>query len=369
MTAEKQYVDDFESAYQGKTWTKGKVFGIMAVVCIAMVIRDIGMALIYGSIYDKIALEGPDASVSFLNYVFMVLLFALPLVLPMILRFTNGAYDNEIESPLFPSFNSKSANIVMYVVVGLVCIVPVVLCMVGIFTSAYMFVALNLALLIFTSVTVFYYLGTYILQRARVSLSKKYTLTTLMMVLTSAVALVASVGATVGLHYAGVGTLGTHVIGFVEARILDTNTQEIVKDLLVEFIIQAVLMFCSIALACIVGGLLYNLTQNIIYAGVPTFVFAYSNIILLQRAKEATDFLATASKNLATYEAKLAEAVKDKDITNYTQKIAEIEEKMPAQQVAMIISYVLMGVMVVALIAIGIRALVGLSKNLKENNN
>lgn len=357
MTAEKQYVDEFESAYQGKTWTKGKIFGIMAVVCIAMVIRDIGMALIYGSIYDKIALEGPDASVSFLNYVFMVLLFALPLVLPMILRFTNGAYDNEIESPLFPSFNSKSANIIMYVVVGLVCIVPVVLCMVGVFTSAYMFVALNLALLIFTSVTVFYYLGTYILQRARVSLSKKYTLTTLMMVLTSAVALVASVGATVGLHYAGVGSLITHMSEYIK------NWD------MTELIIKAVLMLVVVTMACIISGLLYNLTQNIIYAGVPTFVFAYSNIILLQRAKEASDFLASAAKNLDTYKDKLATAVKEKDIANYTQKIAEIEEKMPVQQAGMIISYVLIGIMVVALVAIGVRAVIGLSKNLKEKNN
>lgn len=356
MTAEKQYVDDFDSAYQGKTWTMGKMFGIMLVVCVAMAIRDIGMVFVYGSIYDKIALEGADASISFMNYVFMVLLYALPLILPVVLRLTNGAYDNEIESPLMPTFNKKAATIIMYVVIGIVAIVPLVLFMVGVFTSTYMFVALNLALLLFSTVATFYYFGTYMLQRARKSLSQKYVIPTVMMVVVSLAAFVVAGGVVAGLHFGGVKVpLVTHLIGFLE------NWD------LVEFIIKAVGMFAIVGLACIVAGLLYNLTQNMIYAAIPAFLFSYANIILLQRAREASTYLLTAGKNLEDYKNKLAAATDPKNIENFTSKIADLEANIPAEQIGMIACYAFMGIMVAVLLVIGVRALIGLKGNLKES--
>ncbi len=368
MTAEKQYVEEFESAYQGKTWSKAKIFGIMAVVCIGMILRDIGMMFVYGSIYDEIALEGADATISLWNYVFMILLYALPLIMPMILRLVNGAYDNEIEGSLLPSFNSKVANIIFYIVVGLVSIIPVVLSIAGVFTSEYMFVAMNIALLIVTSVTTFYYCGTYILQRARMSLKQKYILPTLMMVVTSAISFVVSVGTMVGLSFLNVGTIITHITGFFNDKVMD-GADQIVVGSLIEFIVQAVLMFCIIAAACVIAGLLYNYTQNIIYSAVPTFVFAYSNVVLLQRINEASSFVASASSNLDTYKAKLATATSSKDINNFTQKINEIEASLPKQQVGMILGYVLLACIVVVLLLLGIRAIVGLVSNLKEAKN
>ena len=216
MTAEKKYVDDFESSYQGKTWGIGKIIGIFAVVFACLVVRDIGMTFIYGSIYDKFAEEGVEASISIMNYVYMILLYLLPMVLPMILRFTCGAYDNEIENPLFPSFNSKVLNILMYVVAGIVCVVPVVLFVAGLFTAAYMFVTVNLALLVFSSVVTFYYLGTYILQRARVSLVKKQILPTVLMVATYIPTMLATTGILLLLNNIEKAPVITYLKGFAE---------------------------------------------------------------------------------------------------------------------------------------------------------
>ncbi|MBQ8848945.1 MAG: hypothetical protein IJ011_01265 [Clostridia bacterium] len=355
MTAEKQYVDDFESAYQGKAWTKGKMLGIMLVVGIAMAIRDIGMVFVYGSIYDKIALEGVDVGVGFMSYVFMILLYLLPLILPMVLRFTNGAYDNEVETSLVPSFNKKYATIIMYVVVAIVSIAPIVLFMVGVFTSAYMFVAVNLALLLFSTVTVFYYFGTYMLQRARKSLAQKYVMSTVMMVLTSLLAVVISAGVVAALYFAGVNvSVITYLTGFLE------------KWDMVEFIIKAVGMFAVVGLACVVSGLLYNLTQNIIYSATPTFIFTYANIVLLQRIREASTYLTSAESSLADYKNKLAAANDAKSIENYTSKIEELEANIPGEQAGVIAGYVFIGIMVAVLIALGVYAIIGLKRNLKD---
>ena len=354
MTAEKQYVDDFESAYQGKSWTKGKMFVIMLVVALTMAIRDIGMALIYGSIYDKIALEGIETGISFMNYVFMALLYILPLIYPMILRFTNGAYDNEIEGSLLPSFNKKSTTILVYVAVALVMVAPIILFMVGVFTTAYMFVAVNLALLLFSSVTVFYYFGTYMLQRARMPLSKKYTLPTVMMVVTSLVSFVIAAGAIVGIYFVGVDIpLVVHMIEFMK------NWD------IVELIMMAVILFATIVLANVTSGFIYHLTQNIIYSATPTFILSYSNIIIVQRIREAASYLATAEANLAEYQNKLAAATDSKNISNYKAKIADLEANIPLEEAGIIISYVIMAVAVLALIGLCVYAVYGMKKNLK----
>ena len=354
MTAEKQYVDDYVSAYQGKTWSAAKMFGIMLVVCITMAIRDIGMVFVYGSIYDKIALEGVDTSISFMNYVFMVLLYLLPLILPAILRLTNGAYDNEPEAPLFPTLGSKAANIIMYVVVGLVAVVPVVLFAIGVFTTAYMFVALNMALMIFSSVAIFYYFGTYMLQRARKGLAQKYLITSVLMVVVSLASFVIAAGAVVGLHLAGMNvSLVEHMTRFLE------NWE------LVDLIVKAALMFVTVFLAAIVAGLIYNYTQNIIYSATPAVIFAFSNVVLLQRVREASTYLTSAAASIADYQKKL-EGASDKNAANYKAKIAELEANIPGEQVSLIICYIFIGIAVVALVAMGAYAVISLMNNLKE---
>ena len=126
----------------------------------------------------------------------------------------------------------NTKTIIFYVVVALVMVAPIILFMVGVFTTAYMFVAVNLALLLFSSVAVFYYFGTYMLQRARMPLSKKYALPTVMMIVTSLVSFVISVGAVVGIYFVGVDVpLVIHMIGFME------NWD------IVELIVMAVIMF------------------------------------------------------------------------------------------------------------------------------
>lgn len=355
MTAEKQYVDDFESAYQGKTWTMGKMSVIMLIVAVTMALRDIGMMMIYGSIYDKIALEGIGTGISFMNYVFMVLLYILPLIYPMVLRFTNGAYDNEIEGSLLPSFNKKSVTVIVYAAVALVMVAPIILFMVGVFTTAYMFVAVNLALLLFTSVTIFYYFGTYMLQRARMSLAKKYVFPTAMMIVTSLASFVIAVGAVVAIYFAGVDvSLIVHMTRFLE------NWD------IVELIVMAVVMFATVVIANVAAGFIYNLTQNIIYSATPTFIFAYSNIIIIQRIREASKYLATAETSLAEYQKKLAAATDSKNISNYKAKIAELEANIPLEEVGIIISYVIMTISVLALIGLCVYAVYGLKKNLKD---
>jgi len=368
MTAEKQYVDEFESAYQGKTWSKGKIFGILLVVFIGLVVRDIGMSFIYGSIYDKFAEEGLDATISFVNYVYMVLLYALPMVLPMILRFTNGAYDNEIESPLLPSFNNKVVSVLMYVVIGLVSVVPVVLFVVGMFTTAYMFVSFNLALLIFTSVVTFYYLGTYILQRARVPLAKKHSLPTVFMVVTSVPAMIVSIGVIVILYFTGVNTsLITHLLEFIkdwnllEYIIKDWNLLEFIKYWnwnLIEFILKAVGMFGIIAFSTLVGGLLYTYTQNIIYSATPVFLFANASVIIMQRLKETADFF----KSVFDYEAKIAATTDEKQLNSLNSKLTELKANMPEEIVGTVLGYLLIALVVAVLVFIAIYAITGLAK-------
>ena len=352
MTAENKYVDDFKSSYQGKTWGIGKIIGIFAVVFVCLVIRDLGMTFIYGSIYDKFAEEGIKATISVTNYIYMVLLYLLPLVLPMILRFTCGAYDNEIESPLLPSFNNKVLNLLVYAVAGLLCVVPVVLLAVGLFTTAYMFVTLNFALLVFTTVVIFYYLGTYILQRARVSLAKKHILPTVLMVLTSVPAMLVTGGIVAVLNISGKAPIVTHFLRFAESWDMT------------ELIAKGVGMFVIIALALVVAGLLYILTQNILYSATPAFVFANANIIILQRLKETSEYFA----NVSMYKARVADMSLKANVRAQAQRaLDELLLNYNKEANAETICYVLIGVMVLVLVALLIRAVFGLSKVRNEN--
>lgn len=346
MTTENKYVDDFKSSYQGKTWKLGKIIAIFAVVFVCFVVRDLGMTFIYGSIYDKFAEEGIKASISIMNYVYMVLLFILPMVLPLVLRFTCGAYDNEIENPLLPSFDSKVLNLLMYFAAGLLCVVPVVLLAVGLFTAAYMFVTLNIALLIFSSVVIFYYLGTYILQRARVPLAKKHILPNVFMLATSVLSMLVTSGIVFILYKNGKAPIVTYFLEFAK----DWTKAEIIA--------KGVGMFLIIGLALLVAGLLYILTQNIIYSATPAVIFANANVIILQRLKETTDYFARYESTKKS----IAEATRPQQKAQLEKTLEELKLVYDKEAFTEILCYVLIGVMVLVLVALLVRAILGIVK-------
>ena len=387
MTAEKQYVDDYASAYQGKTWSIFSVIGIMALVCIAMAVRDIGMVAVYGSIFDKIALDGVNkVSVSFMNYVFMVLLYLIPLVVPAIIRLTGSAYDNEPEASILPTFNSKILNIIMYVVVVAIAIIPTVLCIVGVFTSAYMFVALNIALLVFTSVTIFQYFNTYLLQRARKGLVAKYVLsfvamgivTAISAVITAVVVLPMNLISTsvpaigellgkVGANFSLVGHMGRFIENWNTFGFLTETLGDLIPLMnLADFALKGLSMLCTVAIALVVAGLLYHLTQNIIYASIPSVVLSFANVMIIQRITEAFKFFNTDIPKIAEYTEKLNATTDPKKIADFESKIAEIESNIVPEVLSMGLSYILMGCICVVLVAIAVYAIVRLIMNIVE---
>ena len=244
----------------------------------------------------------------------------------------------------------------MYIVVVLLAIVPLVLFVTGVFTSAYMFVALNLALLIFSSVTIFHYFGTYMLQRARKGLATKYIFTQVMMAITMAGAAIITI-----VVVAILALLGANV------SIIEHMGVFLEKWDIVDFILKAICMLCTICTALGVAGFLYHLTQNIIYSSVPTLILSFSNIILLQRVREASSFLAAAEVNLVDYTSKLESAVasgNQKNIANYQAKIAEIEANLVPETVSMVLSYIFMALIILALVAIGVYAVIRLIANI-----
>ena len=387
MTAEKQYVDDYSSAYQGKTWSIFAVIGIMALVCIAMAVRDIGMVAVYGSIYDKIALEGSNnVSVSFMSYVFMVLLYLIPLVVPAIIRLTGSAYDNEPEASILPSFNSKILNIVMYVVVAAIAIIPTVLCIVGVFTSAYMFVGLNIALLIFTSATVFQYFNTYLLQRARRGLVAKYVLSfvamgvvmTVSTVITAVVVLPLNLISTsvpaigellgkIGANFSLVGHIGRFIENWNVFGFLSETFGELIPLMnLADFALKGLCMLCTVATALVAAGLLYHLTQNLIYASIPSIVLSFANVVLIQRVTEALKFFNTEMPKIAEYTEKLNATTDPKKIADFESKIAAIETNIVPEALSMGLSYILIGCVCFVLAAIAVYGIVRLVMNIVE---
>ena len=388
MTAEKQYVDDFANEYRGKKWSIFAIIGIMILVCFTIAIRDIGMVFVYGSIYDKFADGGANATVSIFSYVFMILLYIIPLIIPAIFRFTKGAYYDEPQTTLLPSFNSKILNALVYIVVVAVGIVPVVLCITGVFTTAYMFVACNIALLLLSTVAIFYYFGTYLLQRAKKGLVAKYILTNVMMVLVSGAALAMTAIVILLLSLIGVNVpLVEHLKGFLESWEMS------------HFIMQAITMFVTVSLAVLISGLIYNYTQNMLYSVLPTFTLSFANVILFQRAREAYNFIQTtgaqidghlakiderlakiataeekianldpASKKYATNLEKYTKEIEkaNKDIVSFKEKITGLEADLPVEKICMVLCYVLVAVMIVLLAAVGTYALARLIVHLVE---
>ena len=389
MTAEKQYVDDFSNEYRGKKWSIFAIVGIMILVCLTIAIRDIGMVFVYGSIFNKFETVGAAATVSIWSYVFMLLLYIVPLIIPAIFRLTKGAYFDEPQSSLIPSFNSKVLTVMLYAVVVVLGIVPVVLCTVGVFTTAYMFVAANIALMLLTTVTIFYYFGTYILQRAKKGLVAKYILTNVMMVVVSAVAMIVTAIVVLFLVLIGVKVpLVEQMKGFLESW----NT--------VSFIIQALTMFVTFCFATLISGLIYNYTQNILYSVVPTFALSFANIVLFQRAREASLYIQSAEAEISNqlakiaeketkisdyqkkianldpsskkYEANLEKYTKNidkahNDIANFEAKIANLKDGVPVERICMILCYLVAAVIIIAIFAVGAYALARLILNVVES--
>ena len=105
------------------------MLGLLATIAILFVVRDIGMIYVYGSIFTGIAeanMERLAPSIGLMSYVFMALLYILPIVLPFIYRITGIAYDDEIASPLFPAVN-KVLGAFMYLFIGVSVIIPLIL--------------------------------------------------------------------------------------------------------------------------------------------------------------------------------------------------------------------------------------------------
>ena len=391
MTAEKQYVDDFANEYRGKKWSIFAIIGIMILVCFTIAIRDIGMVFVYGSIFDRFAEIGANATVSILSYVFMILLYIIPLIIPALFRMTKGAYYDEPQTGLLPSFNSKILTALVYIVVAAVGIVPVVLCITGVFTTAYMFVACNIALLLLSTVAIFYYFGTYLLQRAKKGLVAKYILTNLMMVLVTAASLIMTVTLIAFLALIGVNVpLIGHMKRFLESWEMSS------------FIIQTITMLVTMGLAMIISGLIYNYTQNILYSVLPTFTLSFANIVLFQRAREAKIFIQTTGAQIEGHLSKIDERLakiataeekkaklelleslskKDqsnldkynkeiekanKDIVSFKEKIAALEADLPVEKVCMVLCYLLVAVMIVLISAVGAYALARLIVHLVQ---
>ncbi|MBQ7333569.1 MAG: hypothetical protein IJW38_04385, partial [Clostridia bacterium] len=85
MTAENQNIEtkietenETEKVYRGPKWGIGKIIGFLAIICATMAIRNICMVFVYGSIYGRTIEDSYDMKIGFLNYVFMILLFAIP---------------------------------------------------------------------------------------------------------------------------------------------------------------------------------------------------------------------------------------------------------------------------------------------------
>ena len=340
---------DTENVYRGKKWGFGKLLGIFAAILATVFVRDLGMAFVYGSIYDGIAENGMDESVTILHYVFMILLFAIPMVFPFILRFTQGAYFDEPQTSLMPAFN-KVGTIISYIVVGIVAVIPVALSLIGIFTPAYMFVATNMALVLASGVVLFYYFGTYFLQRAKASLGVKYTIPTLIMAVTGVVSYGLTTGAVLVLNLLGGEEGGVAIVGHVNAYMESLEPGAL--------IVPAAIMIGFICVAAVVSGLLYNMSQNILVSVVPTFIVTYANIILIQRINEATSNIAKWNKDI--------ENLTKRPTNNSAAKILEIQEKIPSEETNIAICYVVIGVMAVIMLAIAIRAIIGLVANKKE---
>ncbi len=361
MTAENQsFTVMQENVYQGKKWGIGKIIAIFAAVCATMCIRDIGMTFVYGLIYDGIyktedGVVNLDAGASFWMYALTAVLFVLPLVFPFIITLRKGAYFDEPFSSLFPNVN-KAVNIILYVLVALALIVPVSLTAMGVFSSAYMFVAFNMLLVLATNVFVFYYFGTYVLQRAKVSLTLKYLLPTAFMIVVVGISTAVSFGA---------------AMIFKPDIVTYFDTYAATKES-ADLWIPGLCVILSVALSSVISGLLYHLTQNIIYAVVPTFVLSYPNVVLFQRVNEAAKNILKIEGDRESTKESLARELNrlnpNQDLVDkYENAIEDYAKQIDGENVGIILCYVVVGLLFAALLIVAVRAIVGLIKQLKES--
>lgn len=355
MTAENQTVELRRNTYQGKKWSIFALIGIFVVVAITFVIRDVGMAYVYSSIYDGLFEEEPK-KIGLLQYAITVLLCILPMILPFILRMTKGAYYDEPSRSVIPTFSTKFLTVLMYIVVIGGAVLPFVLFVAGLFTSAYLFVSYHLLLLILSSVTIFYYFGTYFLQRVKASLAVKYIVPTVIMVVVSVISIAASIGAVFALDALGMNvSLIDHMKTFMESW----NK--------LEFTLTAVFMIGFISCAVLLAGLIYNMSQNILYSALPSVVLTGANFALINRIKEARVNLANFDVELQELKERLEMTKNEKAKERIREDIAALEEGLPFENTAVIICYVVMGILAALLLIIFIRTIVGLIRNAIEN--
>lgn len=412
MTVENQ---NFEASFEGKNvyrgpkWKIGKIIAIFAIITVTLIIRNLGMVWVYGSVYDQVNAYGFEFKIGFLKYFYMILLFAIPLIFPIIVRIKNGVYFDEPSDSLMPNTN-KAVSIILYVVFGVLIGVGGVLSVAGAFTVAHLFVLVNLALIFFSAITLYYYFGTFVLQRAKVSTAYKYIFPTVMMIGSSAVSLVATIfGSRIianslaekAQKFAAdnVALLSDDPAGYLKAmpkiyafpnlfeRIdaFKLENTEAGKDIATLVIISAVIIVIGLLVACA----LYQLTRNFLSAVVPTIALSFGSIVLVNRVREAINYVITDGPKLIESEAKRLERTEkamrnlkitdsryekkkasfESQIAEHKAKIAEIEDKMAQADNGKIIAYVFMGILVAVLLVLLGRSIYVFIKTCKEEKS
>ena len=406
MTVENQNFESVyerENVYRGPKWKMGKIIAIFAIITLTLIIRNIGMVWIYGSVYDQVTAFGTEAKIGFMRYFYMVILFAIPLVFPMILRFRNGVYFDEPVDSLTPNTN-KIMSIILYVVFGIIVGIGGVLSVAGAFTVAHLFVLVNLALIFFSAITLYYYFGTFVLQRAKVSTALKYVFPTLMMIGSSVISVVATIFGSRAIansladkaqKFAAENT-DLEIEEFIEKKpkilafhdlferidSFKLENAELGKDITTLVIISAVIIVLGVLVACAI----YQLTRNFLTAAVPTLALSFGCIVLVNRIREAANYVITdgpaeiesISKRLSRTE-KAIHNLKPSDpkydmkletykaqIAEYKADIQEVTNKMDQADNGKIVAYVFMGILAAALLIFLGRCIYVFIKTCKE---
>ena len=400
MTVENQNFDmtyEKENVYRGPKWKIGKIIAIFAIITVTLIIRNLGMIWIYGSIHDRADVLGSDFKIGFIRYFLMFLLFALPLVFPIIVRAKGGVYFDEPSDSLVPDISignktvSKIVSIMIYVVFAVILGIGAVLSVAGAFTVAHLFVLVNLALIFFSAVTLYYYFGTFVLQRAKVSTTYKYIFPTVMMIGSSAV----SIAATVFGSRIIANSIADKAQKFAieNEALLKSDPTEYLKtkpkiyafsdlfdridafklenveagnDITTLVIISAVAIVLGILVACAI----YQLTRNLLTSVVCTLPLSFGVIVLINRVREAVNYVTTDGPALIASETKRLERVVkarnnlklsdpkydsklksfNSQISDLEAKIAEINTKMDQADAGATIAYVFMGILAAVLL-------------------
>ena len=409
MTVENQNLEvalERENVYRGPKWKMGKIFAIFAIVTVTLIIRNLGMVWIYGSIYDEVTAYGFDLKIGFMRYLYMIILFALPLIFPLIVRIKNGVYFDEPSDSLMPNAN-KAVSIILYVVFGVIVGIGCLLSVAGAFTVAHLFVLVNLALMFFSAVTLYYYFGTFVLQRAKVSTAYKYIFPTLMMIGSSAVSVVATIFGSRAIanslaekaqRYA-VENSNLEITEYIKnkPKILafhdlferidsfKLENAELGKDITTLVIISAVVIVLGILVACAI----YQLTRNFLTAVLPSLALSFGGIVLVNRIRESINFVITdgpieiarIEKSLTRYERFLnnlkptdsrynekAETYKS-EIARYSREIEEVTHKMEQADIGKVVAYIFMGILAATLLVFLGRCIYVFVKTCKAEKN